>query len=126
MANNGYSSREEDVKALFTDFRRSAKKARLLNPDDLSDIVKGVDFKTPDALEIKLGDAAPYLDKARNCSFQAKYRTVRYGYELKLRELGTFPEKKNGPSKKAACIQSMIRMAHTLLSSPGRCNPIKG
>ena len=118
MANNGYSSREEDVKALFTDFRRSAKKARLLNPDDLSDIVKGVDFKTPDALEIKLGDAAPYLDKARNCSFQAKYRTVRYGYELKLRELGTFPEKKNGPSKKAACIQSMIRMAHTLLSSP--------
>lgn len=118
MANNGYSNREEDVNALFTDFKRSAKKAKLLNPDDLSDIVKGVDFKTPDSLEVYIGDAASYLEDAEKCIFKPKYRTITYANELKLTELGTLPKKKEEASKKNPRIQSMSRMAHTLLSSP--------
>lgn len=118
MVNNGYSNREEDVNALFTDFKRSAKKAKLLNPDDLSDIVKGVDFKTPDSLDIKIGDASSYLEDAENITFNPIFRTITYNNELKLRELGTPPKKKEETSKKDPRIQSMSRMAHTLLSSP--------
>lgn len=117
LANNGYN-REEDINALFTDFKRSAKKAKLLNPDDLSDIVKGVNFKTPDSLEIKVGDATSYLKEVEKSSIKPIYRTIIYNNELILRELGTPAKKKEETSKKNPRIQAMNRMAHTLLSSP--------
>lgn len=117
MANNGYSKREDDMNALFADFADSAKKAKILNPDDLSDIVKGVEYKTPDALEIHIGDAASYLKEVEKSVFQPAFHAVTYRNELKLRQLGTPPKKKEETSPKDPNMQSMITMAHTLLAS---------
>lgn len=118
MASNKYSDREQRVNALFVDLLQNIKQAKLLNPDTFSEVVREADFLDPEDLKIHLGNLADCLEAEKNCAFQPRFRTVSYGTELRLRELGMPPEGEARNARIDPRVQAMSRMAHTLLASP--------
>lgn len=118
MTSNQYSDREQRINALFVDLLQNIKQAKLLNPDTFSEVAREADFLDPEDLQIQLGNLEGCLKEGKACTFQPRFRTVTYGTELRLRELGMPPEAEARNARTDPRVQAMSRIAHTLLASP--------
>lgn len=118
MTSNQYSDREQRINALFVDLLQNIKQAKLLNPDTFSEVAREADFLDPEDLQIQLGNLEDCLKEGKACTFQPRFRTVTYGTELRLRELGMPPEAEARNARTDPRVRAMSRMAHTLLASP--------
>ncbi len=117
MAKNAYSTREENINALFTELAQNAKKEKMINPDRFSDIIKGIRFESPDARGVDTGNSNFYVEKARNCAYHPVFSEISYRNEFKIETLGTLQKQKAETAKKNPKVQSMLKMAHTLTAT---------